>query len=102
MLSGYGGLVVGDLASGLLSQVLRTRKKVLGGFIVMTALFIGARTSPWRPQSLPMFYGVCFGLGLATGYWAVFVTVASEQFGTNLRATVTTTAPNFVRGAWCR
>ena len=41
----------------------------------------------------------CFFLGIANGYWAVFVTVASEQFGTNLRATVTTTAPNFVRAA---
>jgi putative MFS transporter len=48
---------------------------------------------------LPAFYACCGGLGVATGYWAVFVTTASEQFGTNLRATVTTTAPNFVRGA---
>ncbi|XXY44656.1 hypothetical protein WME91_32095 [Sorangium sp. So ce269] len=39
------------------------------------------------------------GLGFATGYWAMFVTMASEQFGTNLRATGTTTVPNFVRGA---
>ena len=38
-------------------------------------------------------------LGLATGYWAVFMTIAAEQFGTNMRATVTTTVPNFVRGA---
>ena len=42
---------------------------------------------------------MCVFLGVATGYWAVFVTVASEQFGTNIRATVTTTAPNFVRGS---
>ena len=50
-------------------------------------------------KSLSVFYALCFALGVATGYWAVFVTVASEQFGTNLRATATTTAPNFVRGA---
>ena len=42
---------------------------------------------------------MCFGLGLAVGFWALFVTVAAEQFGTNLRATVATTAPNFARGA---
>ncbi len=98
VVSVYAGLVVGDLASGLLSQVLRTRKKVLGGFIVMTALFV-ALYFTLASRSLPIFYGVCVGLGLAIGYWAVFVSMASEQFGTNLRATVTTTAPNFVRGA---
>ena len=49
--------------------------------------------------SLTMFYTICLLLGVATGYWAVFVTIASEQFGTNIRATVTTTAPNFVRGS---
>jgi len=49
--------------------------------------------------SLDVFYAVCFLLGISAGYWAVFVTIASEQFGTNIRATVTTTAPNFVRGA---
>ena len=41
---------------------------------------------------------MCFLLGCATGYWALFVTIASEQFGTNIRATATTTVPNFVRG----
>jgi len=51
------------------------------------------------PLSQGAFYWVCFGLGVGCGYWAMFVTVASEQFGTNIRATATTTAPNFVRGA---
>ena len=52
-----------------------------------------------RGVSLPIFYFVCFGLGLTSGFWAVFVTIAAEQFGTNLRATVATTVPNFVRGS---
>jgi MFS transporter, putative metabolite:H+ symporter len=98
VVSVYSGLVLGDLTSGLLSQVLRTRKKVLGGFILLTALFVALYFTV-APRSLSLFYGVCVGLGLAIGYWAVFVSMASEQFGTNLRATVTTTAPNFVRGA---
>lgn len=94
----YIGLAVGDFASGALSQVLKTRRKVLLGFIALTAIavvvyFLFARTS------LFVFYAVCGFLGFATGYWAVFVTTASELFGTNIRATVTTTAPNFVRGA---
>ena len=49
--------------------------------------------------SASLFYLICFGLGLGGGYWAVFVTTATEQFGTNLRATVTTSVPNFVRGS---
>lgn len=51
------------------------------------------------PASLLAFYAVCTALGCATGYWAVFVTIASEQFGNSVRATATTSAPNFVRGA---
>jgi MFS transporter, putative metabolite:H+ symporter len=50
-------------------------------------------------HSLGSYYGLCFGLGWASGYWAVFISMAAEQFGTNLRATAATTAPNFVRGA---
>jgi hypothetical protein len=42
---------------------------------------------------------MCFALGAGTGYWALFVTIASEQFGTNIRSTVTNTVPNFVRGS---
>ncbi len=98
VLAAYGGLVVGDFASGFLSQLLGSRKKVLGGFIALTAVFLGAYFTV-AASSLTAFYAVVFGLGIAVGYWAVFVTVASEQFGTNLRATVTTTAPNFVRGS---
>ena len=49
--------------------------------------------------TLVFFYFVCSLIGFATGYWAVFVTIGAEQFGTNLRATVATTVPNFVRGS---
>jgi putative MFS transporter len=94
----YIGLATGDLASGVLSQLLRSRKKVVAAFILFTALMMVAYTTVGK-TSLSMFYAVCVGLGFGIGYWAVFVTMASEQFGTNIRATVTTTAPNFVRGA---
>lgn len=94
----YIGLAAGDLGSGLLSQALRSRRRVLILFILLTAAMIGAYFG-FGAASLTSFYVVCTLLGFATGYWAVFVTVASEQFGTNVRATVTTTAPNFVRGA---
>jgi MFS transporter, putative metabolite:H+ symporter len=98
VLAVYIGLVVGDFGSGFLSQVLRTRKKVLAAFILATGALV-VLYFVVGPRSLTTFYAICVALGVSTGYWAVFVTVASEQFGTNIRATVTTTAPNFVRGA---
>jgi hypothetical protein len=98
VLASYIGLVVGDFSSGFLSQVLRTRKKVLAGYILGTAAAIAVYFTLGR-SSLAAFYLSCGLLGVGTGYWAVFVTAASEQFGTNVRATVTTTAPNFVRGS---
>ncbi len=93
----YAGLVVGDLSSGLLSQLLRSRKKVLGLYLVFTAIVVMFYFTAGG-RSLTTFYVVCAALGLATGYWAVFITAAAEQMGTNLRATATTTAPNLVRG----
>jgi len=98
VLFAYVGLAVGDVASGLLSQLWRSRKKVVLVFLVLTVVCVGLYFS-LAPASLTTFYAVCTALGFATGYWAVFVTMASEQFGTNVRATATTSAPNFVRGA---
>ena len=93
----YFGAAVGDLLSGWLSQVLRSRKKAIRVFFLFCTLsmvnyFV---TGPW---SLSAFYLACGLLGMMSGYWAVFVTTATEQFGTNLRGTVASTAPNFVRG----
>ncbi len=94
----YAGLVVGDLASGLLSQWIRSRRKAIALFLALTvagcaAYFLQVATT------LTGFYVLCAAMGFTIGYWAVFITMAAEQFGTNLRATATTTAPNFVRGA---
>ncbi|HVW29405.1 MAG TPA: MFS transporter [Polyangiaceae bacterium] len=94
----YSGACAGDLASGALCQLLRSRKKVLGIFIALTAAAMAAYFVV-AGRSLSSLYVCCGLLGVATGYWAVFVTVAAEHFGTNLRATTTTTAPNFVRGS---
>ena len=94
----YIGLSLGSLLSGTLSQILRTRKKVLGGFLAMTGLSIAIYFA-FGGYSLWFFYLVCFMLGIGAGYWAIFVVIASEQFGTNIRATATTTVPNFVRGS---
>lgn len=94
----YGGLVLGDVSSGLLSQVLRTRKKVVLLFLAALALSNVLYFVVGRGASPAAFLALCALLGVSGGYWAVFVTVAAEQFGTNIRATVATTVPNFVRG----
>ncbi len=93
----YLGLIFGDFSSGFLSQILKSRKKAIFIFMLMSMAGIGLYFLQGG-QSPAFFYGVCTFLGFAGGYWAIFVTVAAEQFGTNLRATVATTVPNFVRG----
>lgn len=95
----YIGLSAGDLLSGLLSQWWRSRLKVVMAYLAFCALSIGLFMFGMEGQSAAFFYFVCFLLGTSTGYWALFVSIAAEQFGTNIRATVTTTVPNFVRGA---
>jgi putative MFS transporter len=98
VLFSYIGLSIGDLLSGILSQVLKSRRKVVMFYLLFTIvvvlyyIYTPAMTSD-------LFYFICLLLGAATGFWALFVTIASEQFGTNLRSTVTNTVPNFVRGA---
>lgn len=95
----YFGLVFGDFASGTLSQVLRSRNRALQLFLVFCGLMVAVYLFAIRGASPTVFYAVCFVLGISVGFWALFVTVAAEQFGTNLRATVATTAPNFARGS---
>jgi len=94
----YAGIVVGDIVSGTLSQYLRSRLKVVYIYLFFSMATISAYFLT-REVSLQVFYTVCFILGLSVGYWVIFMTIATEQFGTNIRATVTTTVPNFVRGA---
>jgi MFS family permease len=94
----YIGLAAGDFLSGYLSQVFKTRKKIIFYFILATNILIYVYLFLNQYGSF-YFYTLCMLLGVSCGYWAVFVTNASEQFGTNLRATVTTTVPNFVRGS---
>ncbi|MFO0893704.1 MAG: MFS transporter [Phycisphaerales bacterium] len=97
ILCGYAGAATGDIVSGVISQLLRSRKWTIGAFLTLLGIS-GAVFFKAGGNSLVGFYALVYVMGLATGYWAIFVTVASEVFGTNLRATATTTAPNFVRG----
>ncbi len=94
----YAGIALGDLGTGVLSQWIGSRKKVVAYAMVAEAILTTILLLS-HGFTAAYYYTICFFLGLATGYWAVFVTMASEQFGTNLRSTVTTTVPNFVRGS---
>ncbi len=93
----YLGISIGDFASGFISQALHSRKKAILYMLAFTLVGVvlllsgGAKTEN-------SYYFFCAWLGLGTGYWAMFVTVAAEQFGTNIRSTVTSTVPNMVRG----
>lgn len=94
----YFGLFVGDVLGGLLSQYLKSRKRPIAIYLSLCAV-----APLWfltREQlSLAGFYTNLFLVGCAAGYWVLVVTLAAEQFGTNVRATVTTSIPNFIRGA---
>jgi MFS transporter, putative metabolite:H+ symporter len=93
----YLGIAIGDILIGLISQYFKSRKKALYLFyalcIVAGILFF----SPWNNNDTRMYF-ICGFLGFSTGFWAIFVTMGAEQFGTNLRATAATTIPNMVRG----
>jgi MFS family permease len=95
----YLGLSAGDLASGLLSQILRSRKKVVYLYLLLSLLLLIVFVFMLKGISAQAYYFVCFLVGFCSGYWAIFVSIAAEQFGTNIRSTVTNTVPNFVRGA---
>lgn len=94
----YAGLAVGDVTIGLVSQWLQSRKKALYLFYGITAVcMILYFTIQWQGSSSIMYF-ICAALGFGSGFWAIFVTIGAEQFGTNLRATAATTIPNMVRG----
>ena len=95
----YLGLSFGDFLSGALSQFLKSRLKSMIIFQVLLLISIIGLFTTAKGQTPHFYYSFCFNIGLFAGFWAVFITIAAEQFGTNLRSTVATTAPNFVRGA---
>ena len=94
----YAGISIGDVVIGFISQWMKSRKNAVylfyGLSIIGIALFFNLNGQP-----VGSLYAVAALLGFATGFWAIFVTMAAEQFGTNIRATVATTVPNMVRGS---
>jgi hypothetical protein len=93
----YIGISVGDFSSGFISHWLKSRKKAI--FYMMLFTLVGIVLMLYgNTNTENKYYFYCTWLGLGTGYWAMFVTMGAEQFGTNIRSTATTTIPNIVRG----
>ena len=92
------GIAIGDILIGLVSQYFKSRKKALLSFYVLCMLFLVLFFSSINNNDSTMYF-ICGMLGFSTGFWAIFITMGAEQFGTNLRATAATTIPNMVRGA---
>jgi len=94
----YAAISIGDILIGFISQWLKSRKNALYLFYFITAVFMVLFfTIQWNGTAAQMYW-ICAGLGFGTGFWAIFVTMGAEQFGTNIRATAATTIPNMVRG----
>jgi MFS family permease len=94
----YAAISLGDILIGFISQWMKSRKKALYLFYAITAVFIILFFTAQYNGTANNMYWICAGLGFGTGFWAIFVTMGAEQFGTNIRATAATTIPNMVRG----
>lgn len=94
----YIGISAGGIAAGILSQITKSRKLTMMIFLLLSAISVTFYLSA-KGITSHQFVGLCFFMGCCVGYWATFVTIAAEQFGTNIRSTVATTVPNFVRGS---
>ena len=92
----YSAIAIGDVTIGLLSQKLESRKQAMHVFYVIT--MIGMLVFFTSSTALQLYISTGI-MGFGTGFWAVFVTIGAENFGTNLRATAATTIPNMVRGS---
>jgi MFS family permease len=94
----YAAIAIGDIAVGFICQYFKSRKKGLLLYYNLTVISLFLFFSHFNNTDARM-YGICALLGFSTGFWAIFITMGAEQFGTNLRATAATTIPNMVRGA---
>ncbi len=94
----YIGIAIGGIFAGLLSQATKSRKLTMFIFLILSAISTVVYLNA-KGITSEQFMWICFFMGGAVGYWTIFITIAAEQFGTNIRSTVATTVPNFVRGS---
>ena len=94
----YAAIALGDILVGFICQYFKSRKKGLLLYYILCIISLAVFFSSFNNSDARM-YAICAALGFSTGFWAIFITMGAEQFGTNLRATAATTIPNMVRGA---
>lgn len=94
----YIGIAVGGLIAGIFSQVTKSRKLTMLIFLLLSVVSVVVYLQSVGLDNAK-FVWLCFFMGCTVGYWTIFITIAAEQFGTNIRSTVATTVPNFVRGS---
>ncbi len=94
----YIGIAIGGLFAGLFSQITRSRRLTVVVFIIISAISTVCYLQATEITNT-QFTWLCLFMGFGVGYWPIFVTIPAEQFGTNIRATVTTTVPNFIRAS---
>jgi putative MFS transporter len=98
ILYAYIGIAFGGISAGLLAQLTKSRKLTMYIFLILSVITVIVYLSSTGLTSQHYLW-LCFFMGFAVGYWTTFITIAAEQFGTNIRSTVATTVPNFVRGS---
>ncbi len=98
ILATYIGIAVGGIIAGLLSQITKSRKLTMAIFLTLSLISVIFYLNSTGLSS-QHFIWICSFMGVCVGYWTIFITIAAEQFGTNIRSTVATTVPNFVRGS---
>ncbi|MFN8346400.1 MAG: MFS transporter [Spirosomataceae bacterium] len=93
----YLGLTAGDFFSGPLSHRLQSRRAAIGYLMAAGAIFAGIYLYGGVTSSTTL-YVICFLSGICTGYIGLYLMMVAELYGTNLRATATTSVPSIVRG----
>lgn len=95
----YVGSLLGDISSGVISQIVKSRKKAIFCFLLTIFISVSCYFFLLKGATAFQFYIICFLLGIGNGYWTLLITMSAEHFGTNLRATVSTSIPNLIRGS---
>jgi putative MFS transporter len=99
IMMGYLGSIMGDIACGFLSQKLKSRKKAVLIFMILGGLIAIIHPLFMVGGSALSFYWVRFGIGFGNGFFAILIAWIAEMFGTNLRATLTSTLANLIRAS---
>lgn len=89
------GLALGSALTGVFSEWVGSRKRVLWICLAGLAALVVVQSTLLHDAA--SYAHLMFGVGLFQGYWTAFIAMAAEQFGIDVRATVSSSIPNIVR-----